>query len=270
MGLLNTISADPSAMGTLRLVVLILLGVAVYYIYKYLFTGKSLDSYTVLGGITNGNPTKPIDVAGDTLPGLYEGGEYSMSCWVYINDWSINKNKVKHLFEIGKDGAGNGVTLMVGLGATQNQLLVRVDNAGAPFSTGDRNGLLQPMMGDSSLRNDLQLCDLPSVDMQRWVLVTVVITGRICDVYMDGKLARSCTLPSFYRVSSGYSLKALMSGGFGGYISALTAYGYALNPADIYKIYLSGPNPSSSILDWFKSFFTPEAGATFYPKMNGL
>ena len=273
MGLMNTISNDPSAMGSMRIIAFIVLAIIIYYIYRHFFTAKELEYYTAIGPITKAarDVANPINIAGDLLPGLYEGGEYSMSCWVYINDWNINKNKIKHIFEIGVDGSENGITMMVGLGAVQNQLIVRVNSGeGANRFTSDKRDELLNAMGDSPLRNNLNLCDLPNIDMQRWVLVSVVISGRICDVYMDGKLARSCTLPSFYRVSNGYSLKALMKGGFGGYISALTAYGYALNPADIYKIYLSGPNPSSSLLDWFKSFFTPETSVTFYPKMNGL
>jgi hypothetical protein len=102
------------------------------------------------------------------------------------------------------------------------------------------------------------MCDLPEIELQRWVCITVAVNGKTVDVYYDGKLARSCVLPTFYKVdASGYSAKLLGYGGFGGQISRTTMYDVALNPEQVYKIYMAGPEPITSIGDWFSSFFAP-------------
>jgi hypothetical protein len=272
MNTLATLQATPGASGALRLIVFILIGVAVYYIYRYFFSSDTITFTRLVAGVTdaktgNGKEIKPIPA--DALPPLYEGGEYSMSCWVYVNDWAYRRGQQKHIFEIGGSGF---ITLMVGLGNYTNKLMVRVstDTSGAnTLGTNATHTNLDAMEVESGLLNSqLPMCDLPELDLQRWVLVSVVITGRICDVYLDGKLARSCTLPSFFRVDNGYSVKALLNGGFGGYISNLTAYGYAMNPSDIYKMYMNGPKAGGGFIDWFTSFFTPNV-ANLYPKMNG-
>jgi hypothetical protein len=83
--------------------------------------------------------------------------------------------------------------------------------------------------------------------MQRWVNVTVVLSGRTIDVYMDGKLARSCLTPSYYKVDpTGVKLKITERGGFDGYINGVSMYNYPLSPADIYHIYQAGPTGTSN------------------------
>jgi len=48
-----------------------------------------------------------------------------------------------------------------------------------------------------------------------------------------------------------------------------TAYNYALNPDEIWRLYMSGPGPQYGAMDWLKSLFDPKAiGSLEYPKMN--
>jgi hypothetical protein len=76
---------------------------------------------------------------------------------------------------------------------------------------------------------------------------------------MDGKLARSCVLPHFYKVDpTGHSVKLVDRAGFDGYVSQVNTFNYALTPNVIYQSYMAGP--SGSNLDawaYFKSFFVP-------------
>jgi len=110
----------------------------------------------------------------------------------------------------------------------------------------------------SDLLDSTSMCDLPEIDLQRWVNVSVAVNGRTVDVYMDGKLARSCVLPSFYKVDAGgYSAYLLAYGGFGGQMSTTTMYDAALNPEQVYQNYMAGPEPVTNIGSWFASFFSP-------------
>ena len=120
----------------------------------------------------------------------------------------------------------------------------------------------------SGLQDNLELCDLPEVNLQKWVFVSVVLTGKTCDVYMDGKLNRSCVLPSYYKVDpKGMKMKLLDFNGFEGYLGDVSTYNYALNPDQIYRMYMMGPTDSqSSFFGWIKNMFDVQGQVTYkYP-----
>lgn len=254
-------------------VVLILGAVALYYLYQYLFTTGDLKSSVLFSTPIRANET-PTN-ASYPIPALYEGGEYSVSFWAYINGWETGRRK--NILTIG----GNSFsTLVVGLGANKNQLIVRTHTAsGTPsgsspaaettnLSTAEVERMFKELLVDGGLlEGSNTMCDLPAVDLQRWILVTVVLNGRTVDVYLDGKLARSCVLPSFYRVDpNGSLLKVLQHGGFEGYLGDVTVYNYALNPDQVYRIYMTGPSAiqGSGILSWLRSFFGIDSAEIVY------
>ena len=113
-------------------------------------------------------------------------------------------------------------------------------------------------------------CDIPSIDLQKWVQVTLTLNNKTSDVYIDGKLARSCVLPSFYRVSrSNVGMKVCDFGGFGGYVANVSAYNYSLNPEQVWKLYMKGPGPQYEFADYWSALFNPSSTInTTYPKMN--
>ena len=86
-----------------------------------------------------------------------------------------------------------------------------------------------------------------TIDMQRWVNITVALSGNMIDVYMDGKLARSCVTPSYYKVDpTGLKMKITERGGFDGYLNTVTTFNSPLSPSDIYRIYQAGPTGTSA------------------------
>ena len=103
------------------------------------------------------------------------------------------------------------------------------------------------------------ICDLPEIDMQRWTMVSVILSGRTIDVYLDGKLNRSCTTPSYFKVDpTGVSPVLSDYGGFDGYLGTTEVTNRAMNPDEIYRMYLSGPDgpPSFDIIGWIGSIFS--------------
>jgi hypothetical protein len=328
--------------------VIVLVGIVVlYYVYNFLYgNAVSASLVKVIQAQVPGN------IAQTNLPAiqnLYEGGDYSVSLWMYVNSYNINRNRRKHVLEI---GGANFSTLLIALGAFKNSLIVRTHsrdsdtvvvgntpttNTSAPLSTAttatttntantantnpsttntpssnsyttrysnmnnefdlannratsydlttrpreydtatpntrwgepfqnatpgssdatrqdgslttaDLDGLFAPLAMDDSLIDSNQVCDIPSIDMQRWINVTVVISGRTIDVYMDGKLVRSCVTPSYYKVDgTGVKLKMTERGGFDGYINTVSTYNRSLTPGNVYNIYQAGPTGKSA------------------------
>ena len=285
-GIMNAAANKSSPIGRLVPVLLVLAGlIGLYYLYQYLFGPKSTNAYTLISGTQSANidPSKPITITSDKLPIIYEGGEFTISTWIYVTNWSYRTGFNKSIVSVGgpnfdtirvylggnkpklsvrlqtKDmsGAMNAVpsgatAINVNLGATKSQVPVESLDKGTQNAT---FGILQT---DSGLLDGSPLCDLPEIDLQRWVCITVSVNGRTVDVYMDGKLARSCVLPSFFKVDAGgYSANLLAYGGFGGQIATTTMYDSALNPEVVYKNYMAGPQPITNIGQWFSSFFAP-------------
>jgi hypothetical protein len=269
-----------------------------YFIYKFLYGSSTTQATQIIKSQVLAN------VAQTNLPAispLYEGGDYAVSLWVYINSYNINRNTRKHILEI---GGNNFSTLLIALGAFKNTLMVRthsrdsdsvvVQSGSATAATGptgsnapaqppvlqgfqnatpgsndatrqdssltvaDLNSLFSPLAMDDSLLNPTQICDIPSIDMQRWVNITVALNGNMIDVYMDGKLARSCVTPSYYKVDPiGVKMKVAERGGFDGYLNTVSTFNIPLSPADIYRIYEAGPSGTSSgVGNMVSSLFT--------------
>jgi len=304
-------------------VIFLILGlVTIYYLYQFLY-GPDTDKRTTLLSGKQAADVSPTKLP--TIPVPYEGGEYSVNTWVYISSFNKNMNSRKHIFEL----QGNIFsTLLIGLGAFNNTLVVRTHtqsaegfadwttvtggtgagsamtgsvmtgsrtagpslliapvNAantianrlsapvnsqvtfapsnsqgnGANLSAASLNSMFTPLAMNDSLLDTPPICDLPEIDLQRWTMVTVVLSGRTIDVYIDGKLRRSCVTPSYYKVDP-TGVKAVMTsrGGFDGYTGNTSVANYSMNPDEIYRAYLAGPEGSSTpgdILNWFVSLF---------------
>ena len=270
-------------------VLVIVISILLYFLYKFLFVSKQNGELTTIVPMQIPATTSP-DTSKTKFPSPYEGGDYSVSFWMYISSFNVNRNKRKHILEI----AGNSFsTLLVGLGAYKNTLMVRTHSkdpgnpmegfqanapappAPAPAATTPPNAA-DMARGDGSLTqkdvtaifsshptddgiiNSTVMCDAPDVDLQRWVHVTIVLSGRTIDVYIDGKLERSCITKSYYKVDpTGTTLRLLDHGGFDGYLAGVNVTNSALNPGQIYRIYSNGPTGASkNVVQSVMSIFT--------------
>jgi hypothetical protein len=287
----NNVSNSVAGASPIVKALVIVIGVVViYYVYQYFFT--STTTMQVLFPeirSTEDNNSKEFVADTSKLPPMYEGGEYTLSAWVYVKNWSKNSGKNKHVMSIGacqpdpKATSGTFNTLTVYLGANTNDLHVRVhainDNSTTSGTTATMNPhtmkcsdytrIFSDMQVDGGILNQATSCDVQNFDLQKWNLITVALNGRTCDVYLNGKLARSCVLPEFYKVPAAYSVFALGQSTYGGFMSNLLAADYAMNPEEVYRMYMGGPTGYKSFWDTISSFFSADAmDKTFYPKMN--
>jgi len=268
----------------ITIVLLIVAGVAIYFLYKLLFTAGSKNIVTLIGSQIVAQQLQSNEEL-SAVPAPYEGGEYTVSLWVYVNSFNTNTTNIKHIIDI---GGSNFSTILIGLGASRNSIIVRThssssypgsnaygsgsnaygteSNAYGAVTSMNRTYLTPPPLRDNSLtKSDITtllstvstsadldtVCDLNEFDLQRWTLVTVVLSGRSIDVYLDGKLSRSCITESYYKVDSTGPIATMFrsstnsqSGGisgFDGYVSKVQVANVALNPSDIYKLYSNGP-----------------------------
>ena len=83
-------------------------------------------------------------------------------------------------------------------------------------------------------------CTLDNIPIQKWVNVIVSLYGRTLDLYLDGKLVRTCVIPGVPRVDNAVDIHVTPSGGFSGWTSSFKYWSYASNPQEAYNIYKDG------------------------------
>lgn len=256
---MNNQNGNGSASPVARMIPVVIFFVGllgIYYLYQYLFGPKTSNQYVLLNEQKTANMPgdTPITIPYDKLPPLYEGGEFSVSTWFYVSNWNHRPNKLKSIFRLGGTSFD---TIRIFLGGVKPKLHVRFHNTtpSGKLETVNVTTLFESTQTESGLLDSPSACDLPEIDLQRWVNLVVTVNGRTCDIYLDGKLVRSCVLPSLYMVDTGYSAYLASHGGFGGYIASTMMYDAALNPDVVYRNYIAGPEPITSVGDWIRSIF---------------
>jgi hypothetical protein len=244
----------------------VLVGV-VYLIYSYLYAARD-PTYTLLldGEAVARNPVK---LTNDKVPRISTGTDFTLSMWFFIDDYNYRASQNKFLFALGPTLLGDNTqnVLVAALAPTTNDLMIRANARAAsvtspsPASMPAASGSAAPditkelvlrslmsqqtsmsMFQSTAGADALTPCDVRDVPLQRWVNLTVAVSGRTMDVYMDGKLTRSCVLDSVVSVPHGkLTLRLGDFGGFGGRVSYVQMWASQLTPDAIYGIYQMGP-----------------------------
>jgi hypothetical protein len=89
-------------------------------------------------------------------------------------------------------------------------------------------------------------CTVKNIPLQKWTHLLVSTAGRSLDVYIDGKLVKTCLLPGVAKMDPTAPLQLCADGGFSGFTSRLRYYSRSLNPREVYEIYKEGYSSS-----WF-------------------
>lgn len=93
--------------------------------------------------------------------------------------------------------------------------------------------------------NDKKQCDIVNIPIQRWIHIVVVLANRTVDVYLNGKLSRSCTLGNIPITNKG-DIYVNLDGGFSGSISDLLYVNSAISASEIYSLFNAGNSKSVS------------------------
>lgn len=238
-------------------VLIILMLVALFYLWKWLYGNSDMEDMIIYSSPNDGLPAndkKPTVFSGSQVPQIYGGGEYSVSTWIYVSNWALNKGKNKPFLVLSGGAAESTgfMTLVMYLGQYTNKLGVRVSIESPSIGTGelsfarDYSAITAGTSPYTDSSPDFKKCDIEQVDLQRWVNITTVLSGRTLDVYIDGKLSRSCLLDGLFKVDGETpTLKLGGKDGFGGLIGMTRAANFAYTPDRVYSYYQEGPFTSS-------------------------
>jgi hypothetical protein len=193
---------------------------------------------------------------------------------MYVTGAGSDTTNKRHILNLGRTATDNASTLTVALGGKTNTLQVRVNDGSSP------SFVFNSFMTTSPESDTASPCNVQNVEFGRWVNVTIVLNNNLCDVYMDGRLSRSCVLKGQFQVNGNATTpiyffilnpdvgtgSSRIKTDWNGSLSGVNFYNYALSPDETYRIYMAGPSGTSGDL-WssIKSFFgqlTPTAPVT--------
>ena len=208
----------------LAVIVILLL---LYVIFKALTT-----SYSTLG--TMQKWTNKTTLTSGNLPNSFKANS-SISVWFYIKEWA---------------NSANVVTFFNNAGANSGSEIFKI------YLKNDTNNIvIQPKASSSNPTN----CEISEFPLQKWVNLIVSFNGSAMDVYVDGKLVKSCV------VNMGSELAKTLSIVLGedpttvrnkdvGFITNVKLKSSPIAPQEAWDIYSQGfgGSPWSDLLNKYK------------------
>ena len=154
---------------------------------------------------------------------------YGYSIWLYIDDWSYRYGSEKIVFCRGNKQLSPGVMLS----PIENNLTIKVAMTGT---------------------EEMFTCKVPDIPIQKWTNLIVTLNNRSLDTYVNGKLVKTCILPSPALKDDTTSIYLTPLGGFSGFTSRFNYWNDTINPQQAWNVYKSGPggNIFSNFLNTYK------------------
>ena len=217
----------------------IILSVIVLLIVVYIIAGYIFPKTTKLSSMMEGTKTQTIEAS--SLPSNTNSLNYTYSTWFYVEDWNYKYGEKKTI--LGRLDGNKNPSPSIELGAMDNDVTVSISCYPTQRSGSDGNNV-KPI---------IHKCKVQNVPLQRWVNLIVSLYGRTLDVYIDGKLVRTCLLPGVAKIAQTSPVIITPNGGFSGWTSNFQYWANSSNPQQAYDIYKSGYG-GSALGDFFGKY----------------
>lgn len=228
----NTAKYLVVAVGTALLLYLLFAG------YNWLRRRQGLEPISLTGGDGSGDKTPtPVDgktkttISGGELP-VAGSGSNGLQFWMFIKDWDYKFGQTKDVLKRVSSTNSAIVGPRVTLSPSENTLDVAV----SLFPTGRQ---ASPSVAGLSSAGDTQTCSVENVPLQSWFSVSITVFQRNMDIYINGRLVKSCVLAGVPRVAVGDMILG-DNGGFSGSICNVNTYSRMLAPEDAMAFYKAG------------------------------
>jgi hypothetical protein len=185
---------------------------------------------------SSGEVSKPVDgkirtvVAAADIPAT-GGPDYGVQFWMYIKDWDYKFGQDKEILKRTATGNADVLGPRMFLSPTENTLNVRVslfadNSAGAGTPGAETTG-------------DSQTCSVENVPLQSWFAVSMTVFQRNLDIYINGRLVKSCVLTGIPRPATGDMILS-DAGGFSGTVCNVNYYNKMISPDDAKAFHANG------------------------------
>jgi hypothetical protein len=235
-------------MSPLSIVITILVIVLFFMLLRYIFS----DPYT-LQNIQDGKTASTIEADSLATNGSdVPSSNFAYSIWFYINDWNYRYGESKVIF--GRMGAlsGDGEGPIPGINGMDHcpaVVLGKIEN-NISISLGCYPGVDEATTSGGN--TVVHTCSVANVPIQKWVNLVFSVYNRAMDIYIDGKLVRTCLLPGIASVNNNSNVYVTPNGGFEGWTSKFQYYPDSLNPQQAWNIYTQGYSSWSSMFNSYQ------------------
>jgi len=213
------------------IIIIIIIYIISYFYFNISILVNNVSDATISNVISSSSLTTPT--TGSTA------ANFTYSIWIYITDWSYNYGQEKIIFVRPGVGEIDTSTItsstpylypnpLVKLGATENNLIISQE----VYNT--------TTTGTSTIPTSTFTCGVSNIPIQKWVNILVSIYGRSMDLYLDGKLVRTCVMPGIAKVASITPVYITPNGGFSGYYSKFEYFPNSTDPQTAWNIYSKG------------------------------
>jgi hypothetical protein len=182
------------------------------------------------------NAKTQITIGSDRLGGSSHSNNLTYSLWFYISDWNYRYGETKYLMV--RSNKDKDLIPAVSLDPLENNLKIIMSTYPSSDSTASR----------------LHECVIKNIPLQKWNHLLMSLYGRSLDVYIDGKLVKTCVLPGIPKTQSNEPLYITPSGGFAGYTAKLQFSDSPTNPQEAWNIYKKGWGGGSFLGNLFNKY----------------
>jgi len=205
----------------------------VILILLYVVTSYVIKDVNTLTGLVDAKTSQTIQ-ATDLAQSDTNTSNFTYSIWFYIDDWNYKYGKEKIIFgRMTTDPIDVTVTSpcpVVSLGLIQNNIIIT--QTVYPGTDGGAKPNPQASM--------VHKCGVDNVPIQKWVNLFISVYGRSMDVYLDGKLVRTCVLPGVAKIANNAPIFITPMGGFSGFTARFQYWPESSDPQKAWDIYKKG------------------------------
>jgi hypothetical protein len=224
-------------MSFLNIIIIVIVLIILFFIIRYFWYKSSI----LVDNINDATLHTKIDASSLTPPPSGTvASNFTYSVWIYINDWSYEYGKEKIIFSrVDNNSTKLYPSPIVKLGAIENDLIISQEVYNTTTTSSSSSS--------TNSSTSTFTCGVSNIPLQKWVNILVSIYGRSMDIYLDGKLVRTCVMPGTASVSGSSPVNLTPHGGFAGYTSKFEYWPDSTNPQMAWNIYAKGYKNSWSL-----------------------
>lgn len=215
-------------MNLLTIFVFVLIIILIYTVYK-LMTKKTISVSDL------SDASKTILIPASKTEGKSSGNNnYGYSVWLYVEAWKTSGQLL-----------------------TNKNVITRCNPSGIPlfemYLDNEQNDLMLDMSDSNGIPIETS-CVIRNVQLQKWINITMSIYGNTVDLYLDGKLVRTCIMASMpaslssgdnLYIGGGYDIDSAnklipKDGDLEGFISNVVYKNDYFSPEEAWNIYSTG------------------------------
>jgi|TARA_B110000483_G_C18192224_1_gene541420 hypothetical protein len=226
VNLKNSSSSRPLGKFFFAIFVIIFIVFLIYVIYLAVqaVNKKNANNPVVVNEVIDADKERPAY----NLPEVTMGLNQAFSTWIYVKDFNYKFGEYKNILWKGNPGSGSKSVHSPSL-----WLYPLTNSLKVVTSTQDASAV--------------ESCDIPNIPLMTWVHICYVLNNRTVDIYINGKLERSCALRNLPVLSGDpvYMTMGKPNPGFYGKVGKTQYFTKSLLPTDVMNLYQQGPLGSS-------------------------